>query len=269
MLKLRISLILLCVILFSATAYAAVQIVSSSPKKFIQGDYSLNELPLDIYYDKWLPNDINGSNIKDRVKVYARSEGNFQELFTGGWTPNSQSTWIPTQLLKNQGFLQAKVTVDGVDSNVFSISIIAAPSKPPVIMSISPDHFDLTNGADPASLTLSVNNIDGYGFSGVLIDGNPAFIGKIILQPGEDAGGTIMTWMPKELLTKSAQHTVQVKTRAGLSNIVKVMVGTLNNIYKPATHDLKKVGEPEVRMPRTPVHKLPENPTQGDGHIIP
>ena len=269
MLKLRISLILLCVILFSSTAYAAVQIVSSSPKKFIQGDYSLNELPLDIYYDKWLPNDINGSNIKDRVKVYARSEGNFQELFTGGWTPDSRKCWVPTSLFKIQGFLQVKVTVDGVDSNAFSIPIVAAPSKPPVITSVSPDHFDVTNGAVSADLNINVNNIDGWGFSGVLIDGKSAYIGNLIIQPGEENFGTIMTSMPKEFLTKPAQHTVQVQTRAGYSNIVKVMVGTLNNIYKPATHDLKKVGEPPVRMPSTPVHKLPENPTQGDGHIIP
>jgi hypothetical protein len=104
MLKLRISLILLCVILFSAAAYAAVQIVSSSPKKFIQGDYSLSQLPLEVYYENPLPNDITGFNVNDRVKIYARSEGNFQQLTSSGWTPNSQSTWIPTQLLKKSRF---------------------------------------------------------------------------------------------------------------------------------------------------------------------
>jgi hypothetical protein len=221
---------LLLIASLSGTANAVVQIVSSSPKKFIQGNYSYNQLPLHIYYDKWLPDDINGSNINARVKVYARSEGNFQELFTDGWTPDSMSCWLPTSLLKNQGFLQVKVTVDGVDSNVFSISIVAAPSKPPVITSVSPDHFDVTNGAVSADLNINVSNIDGWGFTGVLIDGKSAFIGNLIIQPGEETYGTIMTSMPKELLTKSAQHTVQVKTRAGLSNIVNVMVGTLANI---------------------------------------
>jgi hypothetical protein len=243
MLKLRISFILLCALLFSATTCAAVQIVSSSPKKFIQGDYSISSLPLEVYYANPLPNDITGFNVNDRVKIYARAEGNFQLLTSSGWTPDSQNTWIPTQLLKNQGYLQVKVTVDGVDSNVFSISIVPPPNKPPVIMSVSPDHFDLTNGTDSESLIVMVNNIDGYSFSGVLIDGNPAFVGNVILQPGEDAGGTIMTWMPKELLTKSAQHTVQVQTRAGQSNIVKVMVGTLN-IFKSSNIELKPVSKP-------------------------
>lgn len=254
MLKLRISLVLLFVILFSAVADAGVvQIVSSSPKKFIQGNYSMNELPLDIYYDKWLPDDINGSNINDRVKVYGRSEGNFQQLNTGGWTPDSRKCWFPTSFLTNQGFLQVKVTVDGVDSNVFSIVIAAPPSQPPKIIKIEPNQFPVKAGADSQSLYITASNIDGWGFTGASIDGTSAFIGQLVLQPGNDNWGTITIQMPKEYFTKAGTHKVQVSNRVGKSNIVNVTVGS--SFRKATTNfDIKKV------VPKTGVEKVQPPP---------
>lgn len=260
MVKKCIWLVLLFTVLFSATAHAVVQIVSSSPKKFIQGDYPSNQLPLDIYFDKWLPDDINGSNVGARVKVYVRSEGNFQQLFTSGWTPDSQSCWFPTALLKNKGFLQVKVTVDGVDSNVFSIPIYPPPTQPPAIINVTPNHFDVTDGSSPANMDVLVSNIDGYGFSGVLVDGKPIFISHVVLLPGDDTGGTIVTGMPKELLTKSGTHTIQVTTRAGKSNIVNVTVGVTNIIKQD--FNLRKVSTPPKKIAPGSVQQIPSNATQ-------
>ncbi len=236
----RILIVLLFAMLFSVTANAAVQISGSIPKKFLAGNYSPTTWALDVYFSPYLPNDITGFNVGSRVHIYGRSEGNFQELFCSGWSPASETVWVPTQLLANQGTLQVKVAIDGVDSPIYNIPIVPGPTQLPIIQSITPNVIPKVGSAS-AIIAIRGLNFDSYGFAGVSIDGKGNYIGRIDLEAGNDPGGTISISVPKEILAVKGDHAVCVGNRVGLSNVMNFSVGyeirkaTLQNIKKKIT----------------------------------
>ena len=232
----RILIVLLFAMLFSAAAIAAVQISGSSPRKFIAGNYSPTTWALDVYFSPYLPDDINGFNIKDRVHVYGRSEGNFQELFSSGWTPSKKVVWVPTQLLKNPGSLQVKVTVDGVDSSIYNIPIVPGPTQLPTIQSISPNFIPKVGSASETIAIRGVN-FDSYAFTGVSIDGKSVYIGRIDWEAGNDPGATILISVPKEILAVKGYHNVRVGNRVGLSSGVNFKIGY--DVQKAPTFKIK------------------------------
>ena len=253
--------------------YAQVEISGTNPKKFVQGDYpsETSSLPLDIYFNKALSDDINGTNIKARVKVYGRSEGAFEEIHTSGWTPKSRGVWIPTRLFKNKGFLQLKVSVDGHDSAIYNIPIAPAPSKPPSITKIIPDKFSVTDGSKAESISIYGLYVDPWGFSRVLIDGKDVSIGRVDLQPGEDPGGTVIAWMPKEYLKQYGTHTIQLVNRAGKSNVVHVLVGYIDWTQGQGAETKNSGGRAPVssKTPQTAQKQTAVTPSASDASVTP
>ncbi len=219
-------------------AFAQVAISGTEPRLFIQGDYpqAADRLPMEISFDPVLPADITGYTVNSHLKIYTRAQGDFEPLALSGWTRSSVNVWVPTRLFKQSGVLQIKANVDGGDTPIFNVSIAPAPSQAPQITGVSPDRFSVTDGAKDEALSIFGINVDPWGFTQVLIDGKAASIGNVYPAAGSDTG-TVVAWMPGSALSKEGVHTVQLGSRAGKSNTVKVVVGMTQG---PATRSPDK-----------------------------
>ncbi len=248
---------------FFPSAAAAVNISHVFPERFVAGDYHSGTLPLDLTLAPKLPDDVTGYTINKKVHTYARSEGNFEEIHSSGWTPTSLTVWVPTKLLKNRGFLQIKVTVDGEDSPLYSMEISPMPGQPPAITEISPKNFPISQ--KKLSFSVRGTNMDGLDFIGVLVDGKPAFVGAYDLFAGNTSGWAT-AWMTEDNLNHPGIHKIQLVNRAGASAPVTVMVGklTMPNVQiapKTITEKTQPHSGMKVDMNQPLSRTIPKPPT--------
>ena len=206
-----------------ATAQA-VTISRTEPRNFIVND--MNSGSVNIYLQNRLPGDINGYNIRNRVKVYARAEGNFQPVLSTGWTADMLAVELPVQqLVTRLGLVEVKVAVDGKDSPLFAIPVVAPPSQPPTISDVvifPSDTSTNKQGETYVSVKFYATNLDAADHTAPMVDGHGLSIGRLNRDQGY-----VDAWMPSSYLDKTAVLHLQLSNRAGASKPFDKMIGEL------------------------------------------
>ncbi len=140
--------------------------------------------------------------------------GPFQEAMVGGWSPSSTNiSFFSSQWMVNPGTLGVKVVVRGVESNVFNIPILPAPTAKPTISTSLP-------------AAIQVGTVDN-GFTWLLkVYGTNIGYDAVVKVGGTDSGKTqvdlagefVQTWVSQEFHTKPGHYTVQIWSSTGYSN---------------------------------------------------
>ncbi len=221
--SLAVGTLSLCAMAFVNTAQA-VTISRTEPHNFIVND--TNSGSVNIYLQNALPPDINGYNIRNRVKVYARAEGNFQPVLSTGWTADMLTVELPVQqLVTHLGLVEVKVAVDGQDSPLFAIPVVAPPSQPPTISDVvifPSDTSTNKQGETYVSVKFYATNLDAVDHTAAMLDGHGLTIGRLNRDQGY-----VDAWMPSSYLDKTAVLHLQMANRAGTSKPFDKMIGEL------------------------------------------
>jgi hypothetical protein len=166
--------------------------------------------------------DTNGRTFSSDVKVLMRhSGGSFSPVRVTRWSNTVLGTELNSSVapLTSPGSLEFQVIVRGVSSNIASLPLIAAPTNPPLITSVSPSHFAINmTGTRDYLFRVIAKNVG---------DDTQPFVGSEKAEIGLAffAEGIVDVWLPNDLRSKSGTYPVKLVGSNGTSNEVSISVG--------------------------------------------
>lgn len=211
-----------------APAAANPNVTSIDPKSLFAcaGPYS-SRAGVTLYGSGLVASDTTGYTINSDVQIMVRHNG-------GSFAPTQLSGWNSGQLSAQlrcadfsqtvPGWLEFQVILRGVAGNVFSVPLMAIPSGPPSLTSVSPSQRDvgLTGTFDYLVRVRGTNMPDD---TKATIDGEGAGIGRAWF-----SDGFMDIWVPIGLRSKPGVYAVQLHDSKGASNTVNLTIGKTYNL---------------------------------------
>jgi len=173
-------------------------------------------------YGHGLVANTTGYTFNSDVRILVRHNGgSFAPTGSTGWGPDNVGVELRCADFSQTvpGQLDFQIVLRGVPSNVVTIPLMAIPSRPPSISSVSPSQRDvgLTGASD---YLLQVVGKDMPDDTSATIGGERAPIGRANF--GE---GVMSIWVPKDLQSRAGTYAVQLHNSRGDSNTVNLTIG--------------------------------------------
>ncbi len=220
---LSVALVALCCLAGLAPVAANPNITSIDPKSLYVclGPYSSSR-SVTLYGSGLIAPDTTGYTINSDVRIMVRHNG-------GSFAPTNMTGWTSGELRAElqcvnfsqtvYGGLEFQVVLRGVPGNIFTVPLMALPSGPPTLSSVSPNQRDvgLTGTFD---YLVRVRGTDMPDDTTATIGGEGALIGRAWF-----SDGFMDIWVPNDLRSKPGVYTVQLHDSRGASNTVSLTIG--------------------------------------------